>query len=70
MNIDRILKNVGLKKRSLSEKVNQKVMDGYKPSNEAMKVSGKISARKFNGMMISAESKAQSSRDHRNDTGI
>ncbi|WP_156941217.1 hypothetical protein [Cobetia crustatorum] len=70
MNIDRILKNVGLRKRSLSEKVNQKVMGGYKPSNTAKKVSGKVSAHKFNVMMISAKGKAQSFKDHRNDSEI
>ena len=54
MSIDSILKTLGLRKRSLAERVNNKVIAGYQPSQMAKDIVGKVSAKKFNKMMAQA----------------
>lgn len=51
MSFDSILKTLGIREKSLAEKINDRIMKGYKPSVMAKVVVGKVSSRKFNEMM-------------------
>ena len=57
MSFDSVLKTLGLRERSLVERVNAKVMKGYEPSEMAKRVVGRVSARRFNIMMVDASVK-------------
>lgn len=52
--LDKLLKKIGLRQRSLADRVNRKVMSGYQPSEMAKKVVGKVSSKRFNQMMQEA----------------
>lgn len=52
MTVDSFLKTLGLRKKSLAEKINDRVISGYIPSDMAKAVVGKVSSKKFNEMMI------------------
>ncbi|MEI8641982.1 hypothetical protein P4S68_16505 [Pseudoalteromonas sp. Hal099] len=57
MSFDSILKTLGIKEKSLVEKVNDRIMKGYEPSAMAKVVVGKVSSKRFNEMMSVASSK-------------
>lgn len=57
MSFDSILKTLGIKEKSLVEKVNDRIMRGYEPSAMAKVVVGKVSSKRFNEMMSVASSK-------------
>lgn len=52
MTFDSFLKILRLRKKSLAEKINDRVISGYIPSDLAKVVVGKVSSKKFNEMMI------------------
>ncbi len=56
MSLDFILKTLGLRRASLVERVNKKLVAGYQPSDMAKIVVGKVSSKKFNQMMLDASS--------------
>lgn len=51
MIIDSILKALGIREKSLAERVTNKVLSGYEPSEMAKTVVGKLSDRKINDML-------------------
>ncbi|HDS1735206.1 MULTISPECIES: hypothetical protein [unclassified Pseudomonas] len=57
MTIDTILKTLGLRHKSLAERINDKVMSGYIPSDMAKAIVGKLSSKKINDFMIEARDK-------------
>ena len=63
MSFDSVLKTLGLKEKSLSERVNARVIKGYRPSAMAKVVVGKVSSRKFNKMMEDASIKYNESHE-------
>lgn len=60
MTFDSFLKTLGLRKKSLAEKINDKVISGYIPSDMAKAVVGRVSSKKFNVMMIKVINKYNS----------
>jgi hypothetical protein len=60
MTFDSFLKTLGLRKKSLAEKINDKVVSGYIPSDMAKAVVGRVSSKKFNVMMIKVINKYNS----------
>ena len=52
--LDELLKKIGLRQRSLADRVNRKIISGYQPSEMAKKVVGKVSSKRFNQMMKKA----------------
>lgn len=57
MTFDSFLKSLGLRPRSLAERVNNKVLSGYEPSKMAGAVVGKVSTRKINNMWVTTSDK-------------
>lgn len=57
MSVDSLLKTLRIRKRTLAERVNARVVSGYKPSGMAKVVVGKVSSKKFNEMMEKASNK-------------
>lgn len=54
MNFDSFLKTLGIRQRSLADRVNNKVLSGYVPSKMATVVVGKVSAKRINMMWVTA----------------
>jgi hypothetical protein len=57
MTFDSVLKVLGIRSKSLAERVNDRVISGYIPSDMARSVVGKLSSRKINEMMAQASEK-------------
>ncbi|WP_152974920.1 hypothetical protein [Pseudomonas sp. RIT-PI-q] len=57
MTFDSVLKTLGIRSKSLAEKVNDRVISGYVPSDMARTIVGKVSSRKINEMMNQASEK-------------
>jgi len=57
MTFDSVLKTLGIRSKSLAEKVNDRVISGYIPSDMARAIVGKLSSKKINEMMSQASDK-------------
>lgn len=63
ISFDYIFKTLGIREKSLVEKINDRIMRGYEPSAMAKVVVGKVSSKKFNEMMSAASSKYNENRE-------
>jgi len=57
MTIDSILKTLGIRSKSLAERINDQVMSGYIPSDMAKEIVGKLSSKRINEIMSRARDK-------------
>ena len=64
MTLDSVLKTLGIRRRSLAERVTIRILSGFEPSDMAKTVVGKLSDKQINEMMqkakLTSESKARS----------
>lgn len=63
MTFDSILKTLGLRSKSLAERINDQVMSGYIPSDMAKAVVGKLSSKRINEIMSEARDKYNKEND-------
>lgn len=57
MTIDSILKTLGIRSKSLAERINDQIMSGYIPSDMAKEIVGKLSSKRINEIMSRARDK-------------